>query len=52
MTDSRRRGSLLDELRRMGVHLSIDDFGTGYSSLAALQQFPVGTLKIDRNNFV
>jgi EAL domain-containing protein (putative c-di-GMP-specific phosphodiesterase class I) len=32
----------------MGVHLSIDDFGTGYSSLAALQQFPVGTLKIDR----
>jgi EAL domain-containing protein (putative c-di-GMP-specific phosphodiesterase class I) len=39
---------LLDELRGMGLHLSIDDFGTGYSSLAALQQFPVGTLKIDR----
>jgi EAL domain-containing protein (putative c-di-GMP-specific phosphodiesterase class I) len=39
---------LLDELRAMGVHLSIDDFGTGYSSLAALQQFPVGTLKIDQ----
>jgi len=49
MTDSRRMVSLLDELRRMGVHLSIDDFGTGYSSLAALQQFPVGTLKIDQS---
>jgi EAL domain-containing protein (putative c-di-GMP-specific phosphodiesterase class I) len=33
----------------MGLHLSIDDFGTGYSSLSALQQFPVGTLKIDQS---
>jgi diguanylate cyclase (GGDEF)-like protein/PAS domain S-box-containing protein len=49
MTDARRMLGLLDELRSMGVHLAIDDFGTGYSSLAALQQFPVGTLKIDRS---
>jgi len=48
MTDARRMVGLLDELRSMGVHLAIDDFGTGYSSLAALQHFPVGTLKIDR----
>ena len=33
----------------MGLHLSIDDFGTGYSSLSALQQFPIGTLKIDQS---
>lgn len=49
MTDARRMVRLLDELRAMGVHLSIDDFGTGYSSLSALQQFPVGTLKIDES---
>jgi diguanylate cyclase (GGDEF)-like protein/PAS domain S-box-containing protein len=49
MMDADRTLPLLDELRAMGVHLAIDDFGTGYSSLSALQQFPIGTLKIDQS---
>ncbi len=49
MADAKRTVKLLDELRAMGLHLSIDDFGTGYSSLSALQQFPIGTLKIDQS---
>jgi diguanylate cyclase (GGDEF)-like protein/PAS domain S-box-containing protein len=49
MVDAKRTVKLLDELYAMGLHLSIDDFGTGYSSLSALQQFPIGTLKIDQS---
>lgn len=39
---------VLNQLRRMGLHLSIDDFGTGYSSLAHLQRMPLDELKIDK----
>ena len=49
MADAPRTVRLLEELYSMGLHLSIDDFGTGYSSLSALQQFPIGTLKIDQS---
>jgi diguanylate cyclase (GGDEF)-like protein len=40
---------VLDELGRMGIHLSIDDFGIGYSSLAYLKGLPVDEIKIDRS---
>jgi diguanylate cyclase (GGDEF)-like protein/PAS domain S-box-containing protein len=49
MEDPRRTVRILDELHELGLGLAIDDFGTGYSSLSALQQFPVGTLKIDQS---
>lgn len=39
---------ILQQLRQRGILLSIDDFGTGYSSLSYLQEFPITTLKIDR----
>jgi EAL domain-containing protein (putative c-di-GMP-specific phosphodiesterase class I) len=38
----------LHDLRRDGVRVALDDFGTGYASLAYIRQFPMDTLKIDR----
>ncbi len=38
----------LASLRRDHVRVALDDFGTGYASLAYLRQFPLDTLKIDR----
>ena len=42
---------LLNNLQRlfdMGCRIDLDDFGTGQAPIAALQQFPVNRLKIDR----
>ncbi|MFC4355584.1 EAL domain-containing protein [Chryseomicrobium palamuruense] len=39
----------MNDLKRLGVHLSIDDFGTGFSSLRYLRLLPVCTLKIDQH---
>src|ERR1051325_2160022 len=43
-----RSMKVMRELREMGVTLAIDDFGTGQSSLNYLKQFPINTIKIDK----
>jgi diguanylate cyclase (GGDEF)-like protein/PAS domain S-box-containing protein len=40
---------VLNELNRLGIHVSLDDFGKGYSSLSYLKSFPLKVLKIDRS---
>ncbi|MCB9483492.1 MAG: EAL domain-containing protein [Dehalococcoidia bacterium] len=40
---------ILDALHELGIHTAIDDFGIGQSWLGRLQQFHIGTLKIDRS---
>jgi diguanylate cyclase (GGDEF)-like protein/PAS domain S-box-containing protein len=40
---------VLQELKKLGVHVSLDDFGNGYSSLSYLKQFSLNVLKIDQS---
>jgi diguanylate cyclase (GGDEF)-like protein len=49
MRDPEAAARRLDELRGLGVRVAIDDFGVGYSSLAAIRDFHVDVLKIDRS---
>src|SRR2546427_2573268 len=49
MQNAKSTAFVLQELKRMGVHLAVDDFGTGYSSLSYLRQFPIDVLKIDQS---
>ncbi|MCW8956243.1 MAG: EAL domain-containing protein, partial [Gammaproteobacteria bacterium] len=49
MSDPEHALKILNQLSRMGVHLSIDDFGIGFSSLQYLKKLPVNELKIDKS---
>lgn len=48
MDNFRESVQLMKNIKSLGVKFAVDDFGTGYSCLAALKDFPVDTLKIDR----
>lgn len=37
------------EITDMGITFAIDDFGTAFSNLAALQRYPIDSIKIDRS---
>ena len=40
---------LLEQFRKLGIHVLMDDFGTGYSSLATLNMQCFDTLKLDKS---
>ena len=49
LKDSNSVGSVLRNLRDLGIRISIDDFGTGYSSIGYLKRLPIDELKIDKS---
>jgi len=48
ITDYAAAGSVLEELRTIGVKISMDDFGVGAASFEAFYELPFDELKIDR----
>ena len=48
MRDPAAAKRTLQALSDIGVKIDLDDFGTGHSSLAALHQYPIDVLKMDR----
>jgi diguanylate cyclase (GGDEF)-like protein len=47
--DVKRAMRVLTGLKHLKIRIAVDDFGIGYSSLAALKQFPLDAIKIDRS---
>ena len=50
--DSDRAGTVLKDMRELGLTVALDDFGTGYSSLNYMRRFPVDVIKIDQTFLV
>lgn len=48
IVDLARAAIRMLELKEVGVGLALDDFGVGQSSLAALHQYPIDVVKLDR----
>ncbi|MEO1731985.1 MAG: EAL domain-containing protein [Pseudomonadota bacterium] len=46
--DIRQAGTIIEEIKALGLGFSIDDFGVGSGNLAALYELPFDELKIDR----
>ncbi|CAN5489729.1 hypothetical protein BH23CHL2_BH23CHL2_00600 [soil metagenome] len=40
---------LLNQIRKLGMHLAIDDFGIARSSIRCLRSLPINFLKVDRS---
>jgi diguanylate cyclase (GGDEF)-like protein len=49
MQDAERYGTVIQQLKNIGISIVLDDFGTGYSSLSYLTTFPFDKIKIDKS---
>lgn len=49
ISDIESSAKMLQQLKKMGIHIALDDFGVGYSSLNYLREFHIDTLKIDQS---
>jgi EAL domain-containing protein (putative c-di-GMP-specific phosphodiesterase class I) len=49
MQNAEGYGSVIRQIKNIGISVALDDFGTGYSSLSYLTKFPFDKIKIDKS---
>ncbi|RYD89797.1 MAG: EAL domain-containing protein, partial [Sphingomonadales bacterium] len=49
LQDGEQTGTVLNDLKAIGIRFAMDDFGTGYSSLSYIRKFPFDKIKIDQS---